>query len=113
MPQVKSYEVKSVMEHAQYFTGGGIAFTKWEDYAVGVGSTEKEAFDDAVNQLGEMGWTHLPEGNEGMGMSDEVDPDIANQEEDGELAVYVTIRVSSKNVNDPPGVTVRNVFVPL
>lgn len=38
-------------DHAQYFQGHGVAFTKWQACATGGGQTPAEALDDALEQL--------------------------------------------------------------
>ena len=44
------------MDHPQYFQGHGVAFTKFEDCATGIGSTKLEAFEDAIDSLAQNGW---------------------------------------------------------
>lgn len=50
------YITKHGIEHEQYFQGHGIALTQWQDCATGVGTTELEAFDDALESLAQNGW---------------------------------------------------------
>lgn len=39
------------VEHEQYFQGHGVAFTKYDTCATGIGNCEKEAYDDALEQM--------------------------------------------------------------
>ena len=44
------------VDNAQYFQGHGIAMTKFDDCATGIGFSNAEAFDDALEQLATQGW---------------------------------------------------------
>lgn len=46
--------------HAQYFTGHGLAFSKFKDCATGCSFTPEEALDDALEQLAQNGWNVDP-----------------------------------------------------
>lgn len=39
------------IEHEQYFQGHGVSFTHWDDCVTGIGSSNREALDDALEQL--------------------------------------------------------------
>jgi hypothetical protein len=39
------------VSHSQYFQGHGVSFSKFETCATGIGMSEKEALDDALEQL--------------------------------------------------------------
>lgn len=39
------------VEHSQYFQGCSAAFTDFEDCFTGIGYSQKEAFEDALNQI--------------------------------------------------------------
>lgn len=44
------------IESSQYFQGHGISGNRWEDCATGIGDSEAEALDDALEQLASNGW---------------------------------------------------------
>ncbi len=39
------------VDHAQYFTGGSTAYTPWTESFVGVGETEYDAYNDAIEMF--------------------------------------------------------------
>lgn len=49
------------IDSESYFPGFGVAFTKYDDVATGIGDTEREALDDALDQLVQQGYTLGPE----------------------------------------------------
>jgi len=52
MENEKLYEViLHGYDHADYFQGCGTFFTKYTECYTGAGSTEYEAYDDAMNQI--------------------------------------------------------------
>lgn len=44
------------IENASYWQGAGVAFTNWKACFTGVGSTPKEAAEDALEQAACSGW---------------------------------------------------------
>lgn len=44
------------IEHEQFFQGHGIAFTKFESTATGIGNSAFEAWEDAMYQIAFDGW---------------------------------------------------------
>lgn len=44
------------IENASYWQGAGVSFTNWEACFTGVGSTPKEAAEDALEQAACSGW---------------------------------------------------------
>ena len=44
------------VEHEQYFQGCGVAFTKFDDCATGIGDSLYEALEDAAEQLATQGY---------------------------------------------------------
>ena len=53
------------IEHAQYFQGAGISFTRWKACYTGCGDSAGEALDDAIDmmaQADEYDHASLPEG---------------------------------------------------
>ena len=56
--KVNAYEIiQHGIEHEQYFQGCGVAHTSYSDVVTGIGSTEVEAFQNALDQLTDMGYT--------------------------------------------------------
>lgn len=96
---IAEYEIRDHgIEHAQYFTGAGVSFTRWTDCYTGCGSSPQDAVMDACDQLFTSGW-ELPASMEPAfqeltgTFSDTVPETIAEQPEEGELYCYVTIFV--------------------
>ena len=57
MKTITDYEVVSHgVEHEQYFQGCGTAFTDFEDVATGIGWSESEALEDALDSLAQSDW---------------------------------------------------------
>jgi hypothetical protein len=54
------------VEHEQYFQGCGISHSKWDEVASGVGSSPREAYEDALDSLSQNNWAvdTLPSGGE-------------------------------------------------
>ncbi len=49
---ITSYEIlRHGVEHSDYFQGCGVSFTDFDHVVTGIGDTEKEAFEDALEQL--------------------------------------------------------------
>jgi hypothetical protein len=52
MRKVKDFEVSDLgMENSQYFQGYGVAFTRFEYCAYGIGDNPREALDDCLDQI--------------------------------------------------------------
>lgn len=61
-PTVIMYEVEDIgLEHVQYFTGRGIAYTEWEAVYVGTGDTAHEALENALDQAAMEEWPGIDE----------------------------------------------------
>jgi len=55
--KVADYEIENYgVENSSYWQGAGTSFTDWEDVATGIGMSEKEAAEDALDQLASGGW---------------------------------------------------------
>jgi hypothetical protein len=94
------------LEHSQYFQGHGTAFTRFADCATGIGSTEQEALNDALEQLASNGWD-----TEALEKLEDVEEDVKRASgevpkdlreawvecgEDGECELYVYVSVDVK-----------------
>jgi hypothetical protein len=44
------------IDHSQYFTGASATYTEWENVYVGVGSTPREAAEDACENAAQCGF---------------------------------------------------------
>ncbi len=44
------------IDHNQYFQGHGVSFSKFTDCATGIGDSEIEAFNDALESLAQNDW---------------------------------------------------------
>ena len=53
---IEAYDIETTWDHAQYYPGAGVAFTDYDEVAIGMGSSEKEAIVDALDQLAMNGW---------------------------------------------------------
>lgn len=79
-----------------YFPGCGLAWTHYDDVATGIGNSEREAAEDALEQLAQASWA--TDSNPGLAAEvnalSEVD-EIIDEDNDGEDQpyVYVSIRV--------------------
>jgi hypothetical protein len=83
-----------------YFPGCGLAFTNYDDVATGIGNSEREAAEDALDQLAQANWD--TDSNPGLAAEvnalsddDEIIDEIIAEDNDGEDQpyVYVSIRV--------------------
>jgi hypothetical protein len=97
---VRSFEViNHGVEHSQYFQGCGLAFTRFEDVATGIGDSPFEALEDALESLAQNNWdvsavvNDLPK-----------DSDLPEAEDDdaepSEVYHYVSVRVSEKTASE-------------
>lgn len=101
MKTVKDYRITlHGVEHSQYFQGHGVSFSKYDTCATGIGSTEQEALDDALEQLAQdgidMDGLNTLMLGDGWTPSDVVPECVEDQEEDNELHVYVSVDVEFK-----------------
>ena len=81
------------INHAQYFQGCGVSYTKFKDVATGCGDTPSEALADALEQLATGGWDvdNVEASPEGLAYikakkpsaSDKVREQLVNQLEQG------------------------------
>lgn len=52
MLKIKSFELISHgIDHSDFFQGCGVSFTSWSHVVTGIGSSEKSAFKDALDQI--------------------------------------------------------------
>ena len=57
MRAITDYEIiNHGVQHSDYFQGCGTAFTEYEDVATGIGCSEREALEDALESLAQMDW---------------------------------------------------------
>jgi len=79
------------VEHEQYFQGCGLTVTDFRAAATGVGADAAEAFEDALEQLGQAGWI-LDDADD---WPDAPTADDARLPPDAheEMWVYVSVRV--------------------
>ena len=55
--KIKDYEIVSHgCMYSDYFQGCGLAFSDYVDVATGIGANEKEAYNDAIEQLAQNDW---------------------------------------------------------
>lgn len=59
MKPIREWSIESKVDACRYWPGGEIAVAPWEQCATGVGHTEREALDDALNCLAQG---ELPQG---------------------------------------------------
>lgn len=85
-------------EHAQYFQGCGVSFTRFSECATGAGYTAKEAYEDALEQIAssigeDPGLRKRPRG---IRSRDKV-PASHTKDENSEFYWYVSIRYNVKD----------------
>lgn len=85
-------------EHSQCFSGCGVAYSEFSDVVTGAGITEREAFEDAVEQIESIigGPVSIP------GDPDEINGEailpadlIAGEDEEQNVYFYVSIRFNA------------------
>ena len=54
--QIAEYEIQTAVDSSSYWQGAGTAFTDYTDLATGIGESERDALDDALEQLAMSGW---------------------------------------------------------
>lgn len=89
--KIEAFEiVNHGVQNSQYFSFTGTAFTEWDHVACGTGMNAKEAYEDAVDHLAQMGYDveKLPKRPRGIRKSDKV-PATASYEHYAYIAIYV------------------------
>lgn len=74
------------VDNSQYFQGCGTAFTDFADVATGIGDSASEAFEDACEQLAQLGWDTST-------LTDDLSDEIDVPEDSEDCYHYVSIRV--------------------
>ena len=84
-------------EHAQYFQGCGVSFTKFAHVVTGAGANAKDAYNDAIEQIcmSEGCDAGLPKRPAGIRSRDKVPASHCG--EDSEFYYYVSIRYNLPN----------------
>jgi hypothetical protein len=89
------------IEHSQYFQGHGLWGNRWQDCATGIGDSEKQALDDALEQLASNGWD--VEGVKVDGLEkltefqEEHIKELIGDNEESELHYFVSVDVSEES----------------
>jgi hypothetical protein len=84
---ITEYEIETHgIDYPDYFQGAGTSFTRFSEIATGCGDTEKEALDDALEQMAMCGVTISPELEADAEKADDKECASERNEEDGELA---------------------------
>jgi len=94
MKNIVDYEIiNHGVEHEQYFQGCGATFTKFDAVFTGIGDSEHEALEDALNIASLSGWnTDTIDNNKSKEtFYDEYTGDDANEFND--IHHYVSIRL--------------------
>jgi hypothetical protein len=98
MKKAKEYEIiNHGPEHSQYFQGCGVSYTKFDTCVTGIGDNAKDAYNDAVEQIYEMGeYTEksldnlLPKRPKGIRVKDRL---TKEERESDEFYWHLSIRV--------------------
>ena len=56
LTKINDYSIECTFDHAQYWTGVGVAFTNFDEVFTGVGATPEDALEDAYNLVEESGY---------------------------------------------------------
>ena len=56
MKSTRAWRVKSMVESSQCWQGEGVSNTRWEACYTGIGHTEREGLDDALDYLAQEDW---------------------------------------------------------
>jgi len=89
--KVGDYEIiNHGVEGDQYFQGHGISHSKWDDCATGIGMSEREAYEDALEQLAQNGWEISPEMEADVQKAS--DKDIVGDREDSYVYISVDVK---------------------
>ena len=93
-------------DHSQYFQGCGVSFTSFQDVVTGAGGCEKEAFEDALEQMymhsekhGETAKEIEEAEKETIAALSEERDEEAEKEELNEIYYYFSIRYNLKPEN--------------
>ncbi len=90
------------VKHEQYFQGCGVALTKYEDVATGIGNSLREALEDAAEDLVQQGYMISSDLGAEINRADDKDEvDNPRAEHDGpynheEHHYYASIRVKGE-----------------
>lgn len=99
MKQITQFEIISHgIENSQYFQGCGVSFTKYTDVATGIGQSEKEALNDALESLAQNDWdvSTVEDSEDYINANDEVPKELEDQPEDSDCYFYVSVRVTDE-----------------
>ena len=93
MKMITEFEiVNHGIDGEQYFQGCGVTFTPFDDVATGIGDTEKEALEDAIDLLAQNGWEISVELEEEVKKANNKNT-LSEEESEGEMHYYVSVRV--------------------
>lgn len=101
MARITEFEiVNHGYEHAQYFQGCGVSFTRFSEIVTGVGDDAVEAYRNAVEQIWNSGVDAdaLPERPRGMGITRRNVVPASHRDEGSECYWYVSIRWNESEV---------------
>lgn len=76
------------VENSQYFQGCGVAYTRFEEVWTGIGSSPREALDDALDSVAQADW-------DTAAIVNDLSEKISVPEESEDCYHYVSIRVTS------------------
>lgn len=96
MKTIAEYElIKHGVDWPDYFPGCGLACTHYDDVATGIGNSEREAAEDALDQLAQANWDTDSNPDLAAEVAELSDHDEIIDIDDGEDPpyVYVSIRV--------------------
>lgn len=79
--------------YPDYFQGCGVSYTSFENVVTGCGSTEKEAFEDALEQIAMDGVTISPE------LESEGERADSERESEEECYFYVSVRYNVESAD--------------
>lgn len=87
MKKISDYQIISHGHmYPDYFQGCGTAFTSYDEVVTGCGFTEKEAFEDALEQLAQCG----------VEPDIEFDGEFSDEDADEDCYWYVSVRYNAK-----------------
>ena len=93
MKKITEYEiVNHGIDGEQYFQGCGVACTSFDDVATGIGNTEKEALEDAIDSLAQNDWEISDELENEVKQANSKDT-LTEEQANGEMHYYVSVRV--------------------
>jgi hypothetical protein len=92
--QIAEYEIDTHgISYPDYFQGAGVSFTRFEEIATGCGETERDALNDALEQIATCG-VEIPSEME-SDLERANSTDLASHSEDGPYW-YVSVRYNLK-----------------